>query len=264
MPTDNAGAMLLVDAGNSRIKWRLCAPVLSDSGVITPAADDGELQVQLREAWQSIPSPCGIWVASVAAARIDTQLQHATSGLLGREPTFVHSPAYLLGVRSAYRQPAQLGVDRFLAMVAAHHAQPGAQLLISVGTALTVDALAADGVHLGGLIAATPTLARQALLANTARIGVIDGHSAALADNTADAVTTGTRMAALGVITHAREVLRQHSAAEPRLVISGGGMAELLPLLPGAQPHEGLVLDGLALFARQDVPADRQRAGQPR
>lgn len=256
--------MLLVDAGNSRIKWRLGTATACGDGVITPAPDDGALQAQLREAWRALPPLCGIWVASVAAARIDVQLQLAAAELFGRQPVFVTSPAQALGVTNAYRQPAQLGVDRFLAMVAAHHARPAAQLLVSVGTALTVDALTADGLHLGGLIAATPALARQALLASTARIGVADGHSSALADNTADAVTTGTRMAALGVIAHAREVLRQRSATEPILVISGGGMAELLPHLPGAQPREGLVLDGLALIARRDPATERQRARQPR
>lgn len=263
MRTESGAATLLVDAGNSRIKWRLCTASSLRDGIITPDLDDDELRRQLCEAWQALPSQCSVWIASVAAARIDAQLQRAATELFGRQPAFVHSPAQALGVVNAYHQPAKLGVDRFLAMAAAHHAQPGAQLLVSVGTALTVDALTADGQHLGGLIAATPALARQALLANTARIGATEGLSSGLADNTADAVTAGTQLAALGVITHAREILRQRSTDEPRLVVSGGGMAELLPYLPDAQAFEGLVLDGLALWARH-AAADSLPAAQPR
>lgn len=264
MHAERHGPILLVDAGNSRIKWRL-GESATQHGAIDPDAADSALLAQLVAAWQNLPALHGAWVASVAAPRIDRLLQRAMARQLGVEPSFVRSPPQALGVINAYRHPAQLGVDRFLAMVAAHHAQPGAQLLVSVGTALTVDALGADGRHLGGLIAATPQLARRALLANTARIVVADGQMSTLADNTADAVAAGTRVAALGVIDHARRALREYAGSEPRIIISGGGMDELLPHLPLAQARAGLVLDGLALWAgQQDADTGAMPAAQPR
>src|SRR5690606_28503209 len=113
---------------------------------------------------------------------------------------FVRSPAQALGIRNAYAEPERLGVDRFLGMAALHAAAPRAQILVSCGTALTLDALTAEGQHLGGLIAPSPALMRRSLGTATARVGEHAGAQVEIADNTADAAWSGCLLSSVALI----------------------------------------------------------------
>src|SRR5699024_8726538 len=96
------------------------------------------------------------------------------------------------GVRNAYAQPETLGVDRFLSMVAAYADGHAPCVLVSCGTALVLDALAAGGRHLGGLIAPGATLMQQSVLGATAQVRPQSpGQLTDVATSTGDAVVSG-------------------------------------------------------------------------
>jgi type III pantothenate kinase len=156
-----------------------------------------------------------------------------------------------LGVTSHYRDPAQLGSDRWAALVAARHASPSNQLVVNAGTALTVDALRADGVFAGGLIVPGPALMRRSLGAATAQLRLTDGIFEPFPRSTPDAITTGSVQAAIGAIERMRDAMTAAGFAPQRIVLSGGGAPELEPHLPmPVTLNDNLVLDGLALIAR--------------
>ena len=184
---------------------------------------------------------------------LDDALLHALRDRYGADPQFVQSSAQACGVRNAYAQPQRLGVDRFLGMIAAHAQAHEPTVVASCGTALTLDALAADGRHLGGLIAPSPSLMQSALRGNTARLGEPGGaHLVELADNTVDAVESGTWLAGVALIERFVARGAERLGTAPVLILTGGGAAGLAELIK--LPHRidtELVLRGLARFAEQ-------------
>lgn len=190
------------------------------------------------------------WLASVAAAghtaAVDAALRAA-----GFDVRRVQSQSQRGRLRIAYAEPARLGADRFLAMLAASERHDGPWLLVSAGSALTVDLLSADGLHAGGLIAPMPATMRAALGARFAQLDVMPGASVVFATDTADAVASGCDGAALGLVERSLRLARARFGTTPTLLV-GGGDAALFDALEHA-PREtvpALVLDGLAAYAR--------------
>jgi type III pantothenate kinase len=236
---------LLVDLGNTRAKWALWNGAdLQANG----AAPHGEFA---DSAWQDLPRVDSIWVASVAAAALNERIAATARRRFGMSAQFVRSRAQACGVRSAYAQPERLGVDRFLALIAAHAHAREPTVVVSCGTALTLDALAADGTHLGGLIAASPELTLAALRSGTANLGVAPpGQIIEIAANTADAMASGAWLAAVALIERFVAQASRRFDANAALVLTGGGASRLGELL--LAPHRldaELVLRGLAALA---------------
>lgn len=245
--------ILLVDFGNSRLKWAAL-----DGGAFTIGGVFAHVGMPLAHAllreWQALPAPGQVWVASVVAPAQEEALATLVQERFGVRARFVRTPAAALGVRNAYAQPQDLGIDRFLALVAAHARMPRAQVIASVGTALTIDALTADGAHLGGLILPSPALMRSALADATARIRTGPGSHRPWPASTADGVCSGALEAAAGAIERMCARLARHCACTPALLLCGGGSDELAPLLPGCERAHDLVLRGLALWAHAPTP----------
>ena len=242
---------LLVDLGNSRLKWAWSDA--SNLAVGEPVDHSRPLDAELAVAWAGAPRVTRALVASVARPRLEAELAQAIRARLGIEPQFVASAAEACGVRVAYARPEKLGVDRFLALVALHAQAREPVVLASVGTALVLDALAADGRHLGGLIAPSPTLMQEALLGATARVGASPAaRIVEAADDTEDAVRSGCWLAAASLV----ERFHAHAAVlfgtPPALALAGGAARELAPHVRIASRIEpDLVLRGLAVVAAE-------------
>lgn len=242
---------ILVDFGNTRLKWAtLVRGELRPGGVFAHAGTP--LATQLQREWSGLVRVDTVLVASVVAPALEAELDALVQQCFGLRASFLRSPAFALGVRNAYAEPARLGIDRFLALAALHGRHPRAQLLASVGTALTLDLLDAGGVHHGGLIVPSPHLMREAILAGTARVGIAGGRWNEMPSATADAVVAGSLYAAAGAIDRFRAVAERRLGALPALLLSGGGGDEIAPLLADAERAHDLVLHGLARWA--DAP----------
>ncbi len=246
---------LLLDLGNTRLKWW----ALQDGRRLGEGAIawSGPVAGRLATEWSGLPPPEAVFGASVVdgerEALVEAQLrQHAVATV-----TWVRSPAEACGVRSAYAEPSRLGVDRFLAMVAAHAEGRSPCVLVGVGTALTLDALRGDGRHLGGLIAPGPLLMQQALLGATVQVRPErPGEVVAMADNTADAVASGCWGACAALVERFAAQAGAALGVEPCLLF-GGGDASLLRALvarPGEWFADG-VLRGLAVWSGTALPA---------
>lgn len=244
---------LLIDIGNTRLKWTTAT---AETRLAEPFAATGPAWPEgLHDAFAALRGQVeDVLVSSVVSAEREAELQALLQAAVPDTPVaFVRSPAAALGVRNAYAEPERLGIDRFLAL-AALQARPRAQVLVSVGTALTLDALAADGRHLGGLIAASPTLARGALAAATARLQPPSRQVRMLADTTADAVQSGAVLGAVALTERFRSAAAGPLGGWPALILTGGGAGELAPWLPDAERIEDLVLRGLARWAFAPSP----------
>lgn len=240
---------LLIDFGNTRLKWATLDRARVQAGGVFAHAECA-LTAELRREWSELTHVDAVLVASVVAPKLELELGALVQERFGFDADFLRSPAAALGLRNAYAEPARLGIDRFLAMAAAHAERPCARVLISVGTALTLDALDAEGVHHGGLILASPRLMREALISGTARVGAAEGHYVEMPTNTADAVVSGALDAAVGAITRFRAVATRRLGTSPSVLLTGGGGDELSSLLGDAERVHDLVLRGLAMWAQ--------------
>lgn len=241
--------LLLVDLGNSRLKW-----AWSDGDglqVGEPVDHSRPLAEPLATAWARPPRVTRVLVASVARPRLEAELAQAIRAHVGVEPEFVSSRSEACGVRVAYARPEKLGVDRFLALIALHAQAREPVVLASVGTALVLDALAADGRHLGGLIAPSPLLMQEALLGATARVSASTAaRIVEVAVDTEDAVRSGCWLAAAALIERFHGQSAHALGATPALALAGGAAGEIAPLVRIASRLEpDLVLRGLAVVA---------------
>ena len=189
---------LLIDAGNSRIKWALVAadgsrlhagasnhhpaPGTSSSGaaVASTVASIAPPAAQDFADWSALPAPGSAWISNVAGAavaqRIDAALDAHWPGL---SRTVIRATRQQCGVTNSYTTPDALGSDRWAGMIGAHAAFPDEPLLIATfGTATTLEALRDDGTFEGGLIAPGWTLMMRSLGEHTAQLPVLDAHNA--------------------------------------------------------------------------------------
>ena len=237
----------LFDLGNSRLKY---APLQDDGGVgpIVGIDHDG---AAFQSGWDT-QMPAHIdsaFVSSVAVPAVRDGLLDALTRRCGRI-SIARTQSAFAGVRIAYAQPHRLGVDRFLAMLGAHARASHAWLVVGVGTALTIDLLDGDGRHHGGRIAPSPTLMREALHARAPHLPVVGGTYEEFAADTVDGLASGCDGAALGLIDRSLVAAGGLLAEAPRVLLHGGGAGALLPYLQHASHAPGLVLEGLARWAR--------------
>lgn len=237
----------LFDLGNSRLK---CAQLHDDGslGEVVALAHDGKVFVEtLRELLPDrADSAC---LASVASPALTAAAVDVLSARF-RRISLARSSAQLAGVRIAYAEPARLGVDRFLALLAAHARGNQPWLIAGVGTALTIDLLDAEGLHRGGRIGPSPRLMREALHHAAAQLPAQGGSYREFAIDTADALASGCEGAALGLIERSLRQTEQALSQAPTLLLHGGGADALAPHLPEALWAPSLVLEGLALWSR--------------
>ena len=246
---------LVVDIGNSRIKWALIGP-------------DGMTGIAAADLDKTSPTPLAavadaiggelierIVATNVAGAAVATALDALAAGC-NADLTNVRPASSEYGVHCAYADPSRLGADRWVAVVAAHRLIEGAAAVIDAGTTVTLDVVAAGGEHLGGLIMPGPGLTAATLGAETDGIGLTEPaewHTSGvglLGTSTNDAVANGAMLALAGGIDRAiAEVTRELQT--PLTVILTGGLARTLePWLDSAvsyRPH--FVLEGLAEIA---------------
>lgn len=244
---DTIFEVLAVDAGNTRIKWG----VHDGRGWVATGATATMDSASLTAAWRTAASARSAIASNVAGPEVRADLESACAQL-GIALRVVQSEARQLGVVNGYRDPAQLGSDRWAALVAAHHAQQGHKLVVNVGTALTVDALTADGQFLGGLIVPGPALMRRSLDRGTAGLRATEGEFREFPGSTPDAITSGAIQACIGAIARLGGAMSERGTAPGRIILSGGAAAQLAPHLPlPFTLHDNLVLDGLAMIARK-------------
>ncbi len=244
---------VLVDIGNSRLKW----VTVIDGQLSRVHAQDyrqAHYLTGLRQDWLRLPTPDTIMLASVAAQHILGEIECLVAGLWpSADCRVIRSSAQAGGVSNAYPQPEKLGVDRWLALLAGHRHYSGEICIVDCGTAITVDVVAADGQHRGGLISPGLSLMTSALVQNAAALQGNDLQpSTDLANNTHAAIANGVLLAAVGLI----ERVLQRQAVNCRLIITGGDAEQIAgALLPAAMIDKHLVFKGMVLLAEEEQTA---------
>lgn len=269
---------LLIDIGNTRLKWAWCTALETDPSVAQPWQFDGAIAHgaaqeaadfgQTVEAWRALAAAGAqvpaVWIANVAgegaAARATALVTQAFGGAAPLE--WVRTTAAYGDLANGYREPTQLGVDRWVGAIGAHRRYPGETLLlVTAGTATTLDIVTAGNSgpasarFEGGLILPGLALMLGALARNTAQLPSLEGVDAAAAarvalgaDNTHDAIAAGCLAAQTGAITQTWRALAARGPV--RCVLSGGARHALAGALEmPCELHDNLVLLGLHAMA---------------
>lgn len=238
--------VLTIDAGNTRVKWG----AHNGTRWLHQAWIETARVAELTTAFAGMPPPRTIAVSNVAGDALQQQLAAVLPATPA--PRWIVSVRAQCGVRNSYADPAQLGSDRWAALIGARRLYGGAALVVNAGTALTVDALTGEGVFLGGIIMPGADVMRRALAASTAALKPQPGKFSSFPNATGDAIVSGTIDALCGAVERMARFLQERGQAAPRCVLSGGGAALIAPHLNLAvKVVDNLVLEGLLAIARE-------------
>lgn len=247
--------ILVVDMGNTRIKWR----VIDGRNTVVQGyvTSDAHLSV-LNDAvggYQHLIKR--VLVASVLSPDVEDRFLSWCADFLKIEAQFMRTQLHECGVYNGYDDPKLLGVDRWLALVAGFNRTGKASVIVSCGTAVTVDMVASTGMHIGGYIAPGVNLVLGSLNRGTHLVRA-DFDSSLLKLNpgrNTQAATHGALAAMLvGLIENALVQLRQFEVTDDiAVLVSGGDGQTIAPLFEGAKFIPDLVLEGLVDIALQTL-----------
>lgn len=246
--------ILLVDIGNSAIKWA-CTETYekllnADAGFYTRNLLSGVLDSK----WKNIDCPEKILVSNVAGREIEQSLTQWCQENWQLEPDYLQVEDNICGVKLGYKDIRQLGVDRWLAIITAWNKFKNTLCIVDCGTALTIDGVSKSGQHLGGMILPGIELMQQSLLERTSGISDIKNLQGddQLANNTQQGIASGTTMAMVSLIDRVVKNMQKNIDSRLACIITGGGAKNIINLLESQfeyDPH--MVLLGLARIGKQ-------------
>ncbi|MCF6282520.1 MAG: type III pantothenate kinase [Candidatus Polarisedimenticolaceae bacterium] len=242
---------LLLDVGNSRLKWALyCDQNLGTTGTVL---HNGNLTEALHSVLAELPPPNEVFAGNVMGGDSDDLISRFSFEQWNITTQIIKTQACAFGVENGYIIPERLGVDRWLALIAAHHLYKSTLLIVDAGSATTFDALTAAGKHLGGLILPGLELMQESLLSKTSIPRVEFTVTETLfASDTAEAVSGAAIQSTVALIERLHSTLKESTGCIPHLILTGGNASVV-----GAQLTEqkevfyepDLVMKGLIRFA---------------
>jgi type III pantothenate kinase len=230
-------SFLAIDVGNTRLKWAQYASPQPGAGLLAHGAVFLETIDNLAETeWKDLQPPGSMLGSIVAGEGVKRRVEEQMGELWDIPPRWVVSSKFAAGVSNGYDHPNRLGTDRWVALIGARHrvlamgGEPRPALVVMVGTAVTVDALDADGKFLGGLILPGFGLMLRALEMGTAGLKAPTGEVVDFPTNTSDALMSGGAHSIAGAIERMHRRLLAKTGQEPVLLMSGGAAVKLAPI----------------------------------
>jgi type III pantothenate kinase len=233
---------LALDIGNSRLKWGIRSGNAWHATGSMPTDHWQEISGLL----QQYGPVARVLAANVAGPGIGEGVAGVCAAA-GAPLVWLTPGVQAADIINRYDNPAQLGADRWAALIGARSITRSPAIVVNAGTATTVDALTSQGEFLGGLILPGLSLMSWALSEGTAGLPALAGHFSTFPTNTRDAMETGRILATTGAIERLAEMLQLQEGVPVRCVLAGGnsGMVEPHLKLPVIRV-EFLVLEGLA------------------
>lgn len=252
--------VLLVDIGNTRIKWAWWRG--GRLGAMHAAAHKGwtKARYERRVLARRPEGVSRILVACVAGPRVERAFAAAARRATGVDPAFLESARHAARVTTRYREPWRLGVDRFVGAIGAHDlAGRRGVCVVNAGTTVTIDLVDGRGVHLGGVILPGPEVMVGSLVSGTAGIGPrareagrasgrTQRKGSPFARSTRDAIWQGALHALAATVERVCSDARARLGRSPLVVLTGGAAARLGPLIRVRHVEvPDLVLRGIAV-----------------
>lgn len=247
--------LLLVDAGNTRLKWNIMSPNTGRLRDSTHGYHWTEIKAPafFNEKWRHNMDITGVVVSNVIGPKFAKALKDWVFANWFITAEFAVTTKSVFGVTCGYTNPSQLGVDRWVSMLAAKAMVPNeAVCVIDCGTAVTIDTISVQGKHLGGLIAPGLDIMRDGLIKNTKGISAHSMKSkvSLFGKDTQSGVDSGSVYAVVATIDRIAEEIRKKIPSRIKFILTGGTASLIKPLLRGKYQYEpDLVLLGLGRIA---------------
>ena len=246
---------LAIDVGNTRLKWALYEAPHPQASVLASGAEFLENIDRLAEtSWVELAAPSRMLGCIVAGEAVRRRVQEQMD-LWDIAPQWVVPSLQEAGLRNGYDHPSRLGADRWVAMIGAwrrllRSGPPRPAVVVMVGTAVTVEAIDAQGQFLGGLILPGHGIMLRALESGTAGLHVPTGEVRPFPTNTSDALTSGGTYAIAGAVERMVQHVRQHCQQEPACYMTGGAGWKMAPSMSlSFELVDNLIFDGLLEIA---------------
>jgi type III pantothenate kinase len=241
---------LLVDIGNSSIKWACWRERLQEGGSmpLAPPPATG----RLAAAWAGLEKPESVYVANVAGAAAAEEVAAACRGNWALAPVFLEVMKECHGLVIAYDDAGRLGTDRWLAMLAGWTAYRSNLCVVDCGSAVTVDIVLEGGRHAGGYIIPGAHLMQDMLVRAAKGIRAEPGAPAGAGPgvSTESCLRNGTHLAVAALIDRVMTDCRSRYADDFLCLITGGGAALTASLVSVPCKQEpDLVFRGIAVAA---------------
>ncbi len=242
---------LLVDAGNTRLKWRL-----EQEGIVI---DEGWSALSANAPLASIEGYLGavsrVGVSTVIhedmRLRLSSYLEQKVSGPVH----FYWAEAQRFGLRNSYMDPQTMGADRWHGMYGAWKRYKCGCAVIDAGSAITVDYVNSSGQHLGGYILPGLKMMLKSLRNDAARIAFEEGEvsKAEPGINTAECVNQGLSWLSRAMIERVSKDVSELNLSQT--LVTGGDAGRLFALGMKGVHHPSLVLDGLG-YIDSEAPGE--------
>jgi len=262
---------LLIDIGNSRIKWCLYNSVENEFGSEGAMLHDkAELPALFSEQWGLLDNPDRVVISNVSGQQLAESMDAWVDKKWKIKTEYVKTEAFSHGVTNAYSDYSELGVDRWMAIIAAwqrFRQQGKAVCVVDCGTATTIDGISASGQHLGGFIIPGHTVMQEILINNTSDIKMakniltrkilrketLPGKTLSpvnFSSSTEEGVNSGCYLATISLIDSVVTSMQDDSGKQVNCIITGGDAEFVVEQLAGKFEYQPkLVLHGLAMLS---------------
>ncbi len=252
---------LLIDIGNRRIKWCLYNSLENEFGSEGAMLHDrAELPALFSEHWSHLDKPDRVVISNVAGQHLAESMDAWVDKKWRMKTEYVKTEAFSHGVSNAYSDYSELGVDRWMAIIAAwqRFRQGGKAIcVVDCGTATTIDGISASGQHLGGFIIPGYTIMQEMLINNTSDIKMASKKIARktlpsinFSSSTKEAVNNGCYLATISIIDSVVTSMQDDFGKQVNCIITGGDAELVVEQLAGKFEYEPkLVLHGLAMIS---------------
>jgi type III pantothenate kinase len=233
---------LLIDVGNTSIKSGSYEPESASIGLISRHSHVHELSTLISAAKS-------VYLSNVGEDEITNYIQDACNN--NNISLFIaKTEACAFGLINSYSIPSNMGVDRWLGMLACMQKSSNKTfLVVDIGTAMTIDAVK-NGHHLGGWIVPGAALLKHSLFKNTHRV-FSDNKNFRLTsfgNDTPRCVDNGCTAQILGTLLMADQEMKKN-VDKFEIFLTGGDRNLFLSLnMQNIVEYENLVLEGLTLF----------------
>lgn len=246
---------LLFDIGNTSVGWALEVKnefIVADNFNYDP--DGLEYQLDKLIPGNDIETPTSVLIANVAGENVLNIVRRWSQHHW--QPTIweAHVGREFDELKNGYKNTREMGVDRWLAMIAAWKKYKTDLCVIDCGTALTIDIIERTGKHLGGYIVPGYKLMQSVLNDQTRNINVsLNGRPAMHpGNNTREAVNNGACLSIVSAITRTLAMLETEFKMKPDCIITGGMAESIRPFIAELTVFEPqLVLSGLSILHNQ-------------
>lgn len=242
---------LLIDIGNTRIKWKTQSNEIDSE----TKAFHYQLHNIVSELNNEITlldcKPGNVYISNVAGDQIKSKVYQWVADSFGVEAKFATSTRERCGLKSAYNQADRLGIDRFLAMIGALPLSNQALVVVDCGTATTIDCINPANEFIGGLILPGLDLMSSSLSQNANALEYTYGSKnvSVFSTDTESAILSGSILATTSTIKNTVKKLGELSGCDVKCIVTGGNGATIMSHLDiQAEYQPDLVLKGLSAY----------------